>query len=278
MGEFLWPLLWALLWALCALLVALVVLAAASRWSGGALQYRCKMLLYSSCMVLVAFYMLPACFYRGKNVINLRIASRLGRHTKWLIGVTYRALGGERMGGSGACVIVSNHQSSLDFLGMMEFLPERGVLVAKREIMLYTGPFGLASYLCGTLFIDRRDPDRAKEAVAKFAHSLLPQDLRLWMFPEGTRNHGNDLLPFKRGAFHLAVQGQVPIVPAVFSNYSSFYSKEKQIFKPGTITLTVLPPISTEGLGASDVGPLADRVRDAMMDVLRAQAGKSKED
>ncbi|CAM9237842.1 unnamed protein product, partial [Lampetra fluviatilis] len=146
--------------------------------AAGALQYRCKMLLYSSCMVLVAFYMLPACFYRGKNVINLRIASRLGRHTKWLIGVTYRALGGERMGGSGACVIVSNHQSSLDFLGMMEFLPERGVLVAKREIMLYTGPFGLASYLCGTLFIDRRDPDRAKEAVAKFARSLLPQDVR----------------------------------------------------------------------------------------------------
>jgi lysophosphatidate acyltransferase len=55
----------------------------------------------------------------------------------------------------------------------------------------------------------------------------------IWIFPEGTRNATNKLLPFKKGAFHLAIQAQIPIVPLVVSSYNSFYNKKNKLFTSG---------------------------------------------
>ncbi|GCB83188.1 hypothetical protein scyTo_0023912, partial [Scyliorhinus torazame] len=60
-----------------------------------------------------------------------------------------------------------------------------------------------------------------------------PLQIRLWVFPEGTRNHDGNMLPFKRGAFHLAVQAQVPIIPVVFSSYNDFYNRAEKRFTSG---------------------------------------------
>lgn len=110
----------------------------------------------------------------------------------------------------------------------------------------------------------------------------------LWMFPEGTRSMraSSDLLPFKKGAFHLAVQAGVPIVPVVCENYWRLYRNgvfDSGVLKikgalPGFIHLgirlttnvsnSVLPPISTTDLTTDDVGALAARVREQMLAAL----------
>lgn len=77
-----------------------------------------------------------------------------------------------------------------------------------------------------------------------------------------------DLLPFKKGAFHLAVQAQVPIVPVVCENYNRLFDGKSR-FEGGTIRIKVLEPIPTTGLTKDDVNALTERVRDVMLKTLK---------
>uniref|UniRef100_UPI00358F1105 1-acyl-sn-glycerol-3-phosphate acyltransferase alpha-like n=1 Tax=Myxine glutinosa TaxID=7769 RepID=UPI00358F1105 len=208
--------------------------------------------------------MLPVLVFRGRCVNNMRLAKWFANPIKHLLGLQFEIRGAEHLLRPGPYIIVSNHQSSLDFLGMMEVLPERTVPVAKKEVLMFTGAFGLASYLCGTVFIDRRQPGAARGTLEKTACSLHQDNIRLWIFPEGTRNHGRHLLNFRRGGFHLAVQAQVPIIPVVFSSYAKFYNKKDRKFNSGLCCLTVLPPVETRGLNVTDVPELTTNVQCAM--------------
>ncbi|NXY58253.1 PLCA acyltransferase, partial [Callaeas wilsoni] len=152
---------------------------------------------------------------------------------------------------------------------MMEVLPDRCVPIAKREL-LYMGAVGVACWLGGIIFIDRKRTHDAISVMAEAAHTMLSQDVRVWVFPEGTRNHSGSMLPFKRGAFHLAVQAQVPVVPIVISSYQHFYSKRERRFTAGQCVIQVLPPLPTRGLGPADVPALTERVRAAMLDAFEA--------
>ena len=80
--------------------------------------------------------------------------------------------------------------------------------LAKQEL-LYSGPFGIATWLCGITFIDRLNHEKAKGTIDKLAERINRENLRVWVFPEGTRSPKAELLPFKKGAFHLAIQAQV---------------------------------------------------------------------
>ncbi|KAL3214445.1 hypothetical protein MRX96_034912 [Rhipicephalus microplus] len=99
------------------------------------------------------------------------------------------------------------------------------------------------------------------------------------VFPEGTRNPEPKMLPFKKGAFHMAVDCQAPVVPVVLSNYKSFFCCEDKIFNDvchlilyaGVIKLTVLPVVSTDGLTLRDVSDLTKRVQSMMQDELDQQ-------
>ena len=73
--------------------------------------------------------------------------------------------------------------------------------------------------------------------------------LKIWMFPEGTRHHQHGFLPFRKGAFNIAVQGQFPIIPVVISDYTPFYSKPKRYFRSkGHVIVQVMDPVSTQGV------------------------------
>jgi len=74
------------------------------------------------------------------------------------------------------------------------------------------------------------------------------------------------MLPFKKGAFHLAVQGQVPIYPIVFSSYNNFYNKKEKRFDEGPVLVEILPPIPTTGLTKDDVTDLTEKTRNLMLE------------
>merc|ERR550534_975082 len=103
--------------------------------------------------------------------------------------------------------------------------------------------------------------------MQRVSEKMTSQNITIWIFPEGTRYHGKGMLPFKKGAFHLAVQAQVPIIPVIFSCFHNFYDKRKFFFQtPGEFTIEALPPIETAGLTIDDVPDLMTRVRKDMMD------------
>ncbi|XP_061589792.1 1-acyl-sn-glycerol-3-phosphate acyltransferase beta [Cololabis saira] len=234
-------------------------------WSSSTFVFYFKKFFYVAWMMLLALLAIPMCLVRsgGRDVRNMRVIRFLVRHVKYLLGLRIEVSGWEHLQTEGPYVIISNHQSSLDVLGMMEILPDRCTMIAKKELV-YAGTVGLICWLGGIVFINRKKTSDAKSVMADAAKTMMDDKLRLWVFPEGTRNQQGDLLPFKKGAFHLAVQAQVPIVPVVFSSYGSFYHRKEKQFNAGTIRLKILPKIDTKGMTTDDVSPLSEKSHDLM--------------
>lgn len=94
---------------------------------------------------------------------------------------------------------------------------------------------------------------------------LKRENIKLWVYPEGYRNHSGKIDEFKKGAFHMAVQAQVPIVPVVFSTYKNFMRKNEKVFDSGEVIIEFLPEISTEGLKVEDINLLMEQTRDLIV-------------
>lgn len=122
-----------------------------------------------------------------------------------------------------------------------------------------------------TVFIERASRTQAVAAFAKAAEQMHSHKQSVYIFPEGTRSYYDhpDLLPFKKGAFHLAVQAQVPIVPIVVANYNNVLSLKRKVFRAGTIPVRVLEPIDTKRKGKEDVDALLEEVRSKMLAALK---------
>lgn len=141
-------------------------------------------------------------------------------------------------------------------------------VVAKRELF-YAWPFGLAAWLAGLIFIDRVRGEKARETLNEVNRRIKQQRIKLWVFPEGTRRNTGELHPFKKGAFHMAIDQQIPIMPVVFSSYCTFLNDKKKILNAGRIVITTLPPVSTEGLTKDDIDTLMERVRAQMTETFK---------
>lgn len=133
--------------------------------------------------------------------------------------------------------------------------------------------------LSKTVFIERKSREQAVAAFDKAADQMHRHKQSVYIFPEGTRSYYDypDLLPFKKGAFHLAVQAQVPIVPVVVANYSNVLDVRRKIFRAGTIPAKVLRPIETKGKTKEDVGALMEEARSAMLTELKVITGKARQ-
>ncbi|CAL8235181.1 unnamed protein product [Boreogadus saida] len=242
-------------------------------WTSSTFVFYFKKCFYVAWMMCLALLAIPLCVLKsgGRDVENMRLIRSLVRHVKYFLGLRFDVSGWEHLQTEGPYVIISNHQSSLDVLGLMEVLPDRCTMIAKKEL-IYCGTVGLVCWLGGIVFINRKKTSDAKSVMAEAAKTMLDDQIRLWVFPEGTRNQKGDLLPFKKGAFHLAVAAQAPIIPIVFSSYSNFYLRKEKQFNSGTIRLKILPKIDTKGMTSDDVGALLDTSFNAMLTAFRDTA------
>ncbi|XP_026716413.1 1-acyl-sn-glycerol-3-phosphate acyltransferase beta [Athene cunicularia] len=220
----------------------------------------------------VAF--LPCCSLTA--LFFFRIIKTVVKTFKYFFGLRFEVKGLENFKVEGPAIIVSNHQSILDMMGLMEVLPDDCVQVGKKELM-YTGSVGLIIYLGGVIFINRKSTTSAKMVMAEVAKTMTTENVKVWVYPEGTRNCTGDLLPFKKGAFHLAVQAQVPVIPVVYSSFTTFYNPKKKLFTSGKIKVEILPPIETKGLTSDDVSDLTDRCFRTMRETLFRLSGRPSE-
>lgn len=172
-------------------------------------------------------------------------------------------------------VIIGNHQSELDVLLLGCIWPTHCSVTAKKS--LRNVPFlGWFMSLSGSVFIDRAHRSEATKALAGAADSMKSLKQNVFMFPEGTRSYSKEpmLLPFKKGAFHLAVQAGVDILPVVAENYSRVLDVKAKHFSPGVIRVKVLQPISTVGMTAADVDKLTQQTRNKMLETLMELAAQ----
>lgn len=170
------------------------------------------------------------------------------------------------LGSTRPAVFITNHQSALDLTLLGAVFPKWCSQTAKASLKYY--PFlGQFAWLSGGIFLDRGNAKDARQAMAGAAKNVLERRQSAFIFPEGTRLSGKEpaLLPFKKGAFNLAVQAQIPIVAAVAANYSDICHWKTLTFKSGVIPVKVLDPIPTKGLTLDDVPRLATEVRELML-------------
>ena len=170
------------------------------------------------------------------------------------------------------CVIVANHQSFVDVATFGSFFPRRTVSAGKREIGRIPF-FGWFYRLSGNLIIDREHARSARDSLASAAETIRNEKISVWFMPEGHRNTSGTLLPFKSGAFRLAIAAGVPILSIVAAPISAVIDPPNRRLRRGTLRVRVLDPVPTAGLGPKDVAALSERVRAAMQaasDDLRA--------
>ena len=145
---------------------------------------------------------------------------------------------------------------------------DKCTVVAKRELF-YAWPFGLAAWLAGLIFIDRVRGEKARDTLNQVNSKIKKQKIKLWVFPEGTRRNTGDIHSFKKGAFHMAIDEQIPILPVVFSSYCSFLNDKKKILNAGNIIVTTLPAIPTKGLSKDDLPELMEKVHKLMQETFK---------
>jgi lysophosphatidate acyltransferase len=132
--------------------------------------------------------------------------------------------------------------------------------------------------LSKTVFIERKSREQAVAAFDQAAEQMHSNRQSVYIFPEGTRSYYDhpDMLAFKKGAFHLAIQAQVPIVPVVVANYSNVLNMKRKIFQSGTIPIQILEPISTKGKTKEDVDALLHECREKMLAELKVLTKKAR--
>jgi 1-acyl-sn-glycerol-3-phosphate acyltransferase len=192
--------------------------------------------------------------------IAWRFAKARARTLTRLLGVRVTVTGKERLAGGGPFVFAPNHQSHMDILVLLGFLPGETRFAAKRELWRHP-VVGAVLNTLDMVPIDREHPERSVEALKRAASARRS----LVVFPEGTRSRTGALLPFKKGAFVLAIAAGLPIVPVVCRGTRRLMPRGSQLaVVPGDVEIVIEEPIPTAGLGYDDRDALAARVRAAI--------------
>jgi 1-acyl-sn-glycerol-3-phosphate acyltransferase len=164
-------------------------------------------------------------------------------------------------------VVVSNHESFADIL-LISHLPWEMKWLSKAE--LFRIPImGWMMWLVGDIPVRRGFGPSAVEAMNR-CRAVLRKRVSVMIFPEGTRSKTAELLPFKDGAFRLAVEAGVPILPLALAGTRTALPKHDWRFGRSVAEVRVLEPVETAGLTLADVPALKERVRQV---IVQARSG-----
>jgi 1-acyl-sn-glycerol-3-phosphate acyltransferase len=173
--------------------------------------------------------------------------------------------GGEHL--AGPAVFVSNHQSLAEGVFMPAILPTRTRFVAKKELGRIPF-FGWMLAFAGGVMVDRKKPRAAIEAIREAVRSL-PKGWSVVVFPEGTRTVDGRLGPFKKGAFHIALETRLPMVPMAMEGAHALIPKGSYLARGGTVYVTVGKPIPTTDWRLETLDQHMDEVWNAVAQCLK---------
>jgi 1-acyl-sn-glycerol-3-phosphate acyltransferase len=179
-----------------------------------------------------------------------------------LCGIRYRVIGRERLPHDRAAVYCCNHQSNVDPPILYTALHPRLHILYKHEIDRIP-VLARAFRMGGFIPIDRRKKESAMRSIEAGARSLQAGNSFL-IFPEGTRSRNEEMLPFKKGGFIMAIKAGAPVVPVAIEGGRDAMRKGSWIIRPATVSIRVGTPIETAGLTLEDRDALIERVRDAI--------------
>ncbi|HAU67197.1 MAG TPA: HAD-IB family hydrolase, partial [Gammaproteobacteria bacterium] len=249
-----------------------------SRGSSGPLDYlravAAQGSLIGSALAGLPIYALTRSLNKTRNFS----ASLFADTAAAIVGMEIEVDGEENIWSSRPCVFIFNHQSQADVIILPYILRRDLAGVGKKEI----GDVPIIGKLMewgGTVLIDRENSKSAQDAMAPLVDVMLKEGRSVCIAPEGTRSTSTHVGRFKKGAFHLAMQAGVPIVPIVIHNAIDVAPRGQFVFKPATVKVSVLPPIPTSNWRLENLDQHIESVRDQFLielDQMQLQTMKSK--
>jgi 1-acyl-sn-glycerol-3-phosphate acyltransferase len=202
----------------------------------------------------------------GPRISSAIIPPLWARLNSWMIPMFVKTIGKELIDPKQSYVVVSNHQSLFDIFVIYGWLGIDFKWVMKKE--LRKAPFiGYACYKLEHIYIDRANRDDAVESINQ-AKKRIVNGVSVMFFPEGTRSADGKLGTFKKGAFRLAVDLGVPVLPVTISGTRKILPKSSLDLFPGKIKMIVHPPIQTQGHTHEALGPLMNMTREKIKSAL----------
>ncbi len=187
-----------------------------------------------------------------------------------LIGLNLNIKGEHHLWSHRPAVFIFNHQSNVDLVILSRLLRRDIMGVGKKEL----GQIPLIGQILefsGVVLIDRKDTEKAIAAMSKLVDMMQIEGKSVCISPEGTRSLTPKLAPFKKGAFHLAMQAGVPVVPIVIQNSGDVNPKGSSIYHPATVDVEVLPPVDTSKWRVDTLDEHIDSVRDLFLHTLEQE-------
>jgi putative phosphoserine phosphatase/1-acylglycerol-3-phosphate O-acyltransferase len=195
-------------------------------------------------------------------------SSVFGDYAAALIGLRLNVKGEQNLWERRPAVFVFNHQSKADVIITAKLLRRDIAGVGKKELKQYP-LIGRILEFAGVVFVDRQNSASAIEAMTPLVDAMRFEGKSVVIAPEGTRAVSPRLGPFKKGAFHLAMQAGVPVVPIVIHNAIDVAPKGDFVFRSATVDVEVLPPIDTSDWQAKTIDKHVAEVRRQFLHVLK---------
>lgn len=205
---------------------------------------------------------------------NDNIDRDFGRFFSWgtlkILGIKVEVDGLEHLEAHQPCIYIANHQSGLDMATFGKIYPSHTVVIGKKEL-IWIPFFGIFYVAAGNILINRQKSVKAVAGLRQAVEAIRKRKISIWIFPEGTRNRqGGSLLPFKRGAFHMASQAGVPIVPLVSSPLNEVANWKDRKASGGIVRIKVLPPIYPQDYEAKGIDQLMSDTYQVMLEALHS--------
>ena len=192
-------------------------------------------------------------------LIMMRLIRYWGRTTFKILGVPVHILNASTFDSVSPRVVVCNHQSALDLPWGGVICPPLPVTIGKKEV-IWIPILNLLFWALDFIRIDRSNPARAIATLHGVAERIRAGQRSLVVAPEGTRSPNGEVLPFKKGAFHIAIEGGLPIHPVVVHGAFQVLPKNRILPKRGPIYIQFLDPVPTAGMKATDVSNLTQLI------------------
>ena len=231
------------------------------------LHYWWSLFVAAALLLIFAPPVLLAAWLTGNHELVYPWAFFGARNWLRLSGAKVIVRGAEQLDPGQSYVFISNHRSYLDTATLFVYTGRRLGLLAKKEL-LNVPILGYGMGFVNVMAIDRSNSELARATVAA-ATERIRSGRSFGVFAEGTRAKPGEFLPFKKGAFYMAAQAGVPIVPVAIKNTDLLMGKGTGEARPGIIEMVMLAPVSTEGCANDeDVRKLVNRVHAVIGDEL----------